>query len=307
MIDKPILLFGGKGGVGKTTCSASVAAYLASTGQRTIIVTSDMTPSLSDIFEQQIGDQVTTIGKDLDAIEISQDSIVARWKERFSQDFYDILSQLVDVDALDSESRHQLLDYIGSAPSLREETMLDLVVDLVESGNYDRVIWDTAPSGETLNLLNMPRFIRRHLKAGARVFEELDKIGKKLINRRSIADTMDEWIQLSEKISRFVQDRTTFIIVANPEGLVVRHVERLLRTLKDYSIAIRGMVINCVTRGHGPEYADAVLSTETRYVRELTDLAGGMPVAMLPTVMPELRGIEALRETGKILVRGLQL
>jgi arsenite-transporting ATPase len=176
MTERSVILFGGKGGVGKTTCSAATAVAFASRGHKTLIITSDMAPSLSDVFEEPVGDCVRELGTNLFAIEVGQDAIVDRWKKRFGRDFQDILSHLVDVDALDAESRHQLLDYIGSAPSLREETMLDLILDLVESGGYERVVWDTAPAGETLNLLSVPAFIRKHIRAGAKVFQGLDRI-----------------------------------------------------------------------------------------------------------------------------------
>ena len=301
MGDKRVILFGGKGGVGKTTCSAAVAAHCAAGGRKTMVITSDMTPSLSDIFETAIGDRVRGIAPGLFAFEISQDAIADRWKAKFSHDFSDILSQLVDLEGLDRESRHQLLDYIGSAPSLREETMLDLVVDLIETGGYDRVVWDTAPSGETLNLLNMPRFIRKHLTAGAKVFEGLDKIGKHLAGRRSIAATMDEWIQLSDRIARFVRERTEFVIVAKPEALVVRHVERLMRTLGDYSLAVRGMVINCVIQDCGPGMPATLKGIQAVHAQELKAIAGSVPVAALPFSAGEIRGMTALRQAGASL------
>ncbi len=305
MTDKPVILFGGKGGVGKTTCSAAVAACCAASGERTIVVTSDMTPSLSDIFEETIGDTVKQIDKNLAAVEISQEAIVARWKQRFSRDFYNILSQLIDVDALDSESRHQLLDYIGSAPSLREETMLDLIVDMVEQGNYERVIWDTAPAGETLNLLDMPRSIRKHLRAGAKVFEGLDKIGKQLIGRRSIADTMDEWIVLSESLAQFLHDKTAFVIVANPEALVVRHTGRLIKTLKDYALTVHGMVVNCVIEEADSDTLRAMRQNQEQYLFELKKLAGALPVAFLPRSPVDIKGRKALQNTGELLCRQL--
>ncbi len=307
MTTRPVILFGGKGGVGKTTCSAAVAAASAVRGIRTLVITSDMTPSLSDIFDRAVGDRVTVIDRNLSAFEISQEAIVRRWKEKFSRDFYDILSQLIDLEALDTESRHHLLDYIGSAPSLREETMLDLIVDLVETMGYERVIWDTAPSGETLNLLNMPKFIRSHLTAGAKVFEGLDKIGKQLTGRRSIAATMDEWIRLSERISRFVQDRTAFVVVARPEALVVRHVERLAGTLREYSVVVRGMIINGVLGGDCQGALLALQNVQAEHIAHLERLADGLPVARLHLAQPEIRGLDALRKAGEALCAGLQL
>jgi len=307
MISKPVMLFGGKGGVGKTTCSAAVAAWCAAGGENTIVLTSDMAPSLSDIFGEQLGDTVKRIDKNLSAVEISQDAIVARWKVKFSRDFYDILSQLIDVDALDSESRHQLLDYIGSAPSLREETMLDLIVDMVEEGGYDRIIWDTAPAGETLNLLDMPRSIRKHLRAGAKVFEGLDKIGKQLIGRRSISDTMDEWITLSERIARFIRDRTTFVIVANPEELVVKNVVRLMKTLADYTLPVGGMVVNCVIESADSDILRQMSQNQEEHLSELRRLAGGLPFAILPRSLRGITGKEALRTAGEVLCRQLEI
>ncbi len=307
MTGRPVILFGGKGGVGKTTCSAAAALRFATRGQKTLIITSDMTPSLSDVFEERIGDSIKKIAENLYALEISQDAVVGRWKRRFGRDFQDVLSHLVDVEALDAESRHQLLDYIGSAPSLREETMLDLIVDMVEAGDYERIVWDTAPAGETLNLLSMPAFIRKHLRAGARVFRELDKIGKQLIGKRSIAGIMDEWVAASERIARFLHDKTAFIIVANPEALVVSQVGRLIHILTEYRVAIHGMVINRIVEQADSGALSILKNTQGKYLPELMRLAEGLPVARLPLSLTEIKGTKALAEIGEVVVRELGL
>ncbi len=300
-------MFGGKGGVGKTTCSASAALQLSSSGRNTLIITSDTTPSLSDIFEEEIGDNIRSIEKHLDAVEISNEAILINWKKKFGPDFYEILSHLIDVEGLDNESRHQLLDYIGSAPSLKEETMLDLIVDLAETGKYDRIVWDTAPAGETLNLLNMPAYIRKHLSAGSRVFEGLDKIGKKIIGKRSIAQIMDEWITASERISRYIHMRSAFILVANPEALVVKQARRVVETLRGYHITLHGMIINRVIKNHESRSLRTLQGMQETYLTDLIKLANGLPVAMLPFSLKEIKGKKALKEAGEGLTKELKL
>ncbi len=304
---KTVLLFGGKGGVGKTTCSSAIASHLASRGDYTLIISSDLSPSLSDIFEQPIGDTVTTVTDNLDAFEISQEAIIAWWKKRFGRDFSDILAHLIDVNELDKESQHQLLDYIGSAPSLREETMLDMIRDLAENGRYDRIVWDTAPAGETLNLLDMPRSIKKHLSAGAKVFEGLDRIGKQFTSRRSIARIMDDWILASEKIARFIHDASTFIIVANPEALVVNQVARMIETVTKYQIPIHGLIINCVIEQAFPESPIALQKIQSAHIEALKRLAGGRHIAILLRSFTEIRGYGRLREIGGMLAKELAL
>ena len=279
-----------RGGVGKTTCSAAVAAEMAARGYHTLVLTSDMSPSLSDIFRQKIGDSITTIDKDLDAYEIRQKTIVAWWKQRFGRDFEDILTHIVDLEALDKESRHQLLDYISSAPSLREETMLDMIRELAENGTYERVIWDTAPAGETLNLLDMPRNIKKHLRAGAKVFEGLDKIGKQFAGRRSVSSIMDEWIRTSDTVSRFIREKSAFILVTAPESLVVRQTVRLITTLTEYRLPIHGIIINRVIACSDSKTLDALKDIRATHQEALMNIADGLPVACLPLSVKEIEG-----------------
>lgn len=304
-LNHPLIIFGGKGGVGKTTCSAAAAVHLASSGRKTLIVTSDLTPSLSDIFEAEIGDRERMLSDNLFALEVSQAQITRRWREKFGPDFYQVLSRLVDVEEIDREADYKLSDYIGSAPALKEETMLDLMVELAEGGGYDAIVWDTAPSGETLGLLDMPRVMKRHLTAGARLYQALDRLGRGKTSR-SIADIMDEWIEASERIASLLQDypKTQFIVVANPLGMVVSHTERLLATLRRFGMNVGGMVINRVVTEADSPFLKNMVEEQKEPLEELRRYSDGLSVVELPLFSAEVRGMARLREVAEILSAG---
>src|SRR4030067_3341780 len=115
---KQLIIVGGKGGVGKTTCSAALAFHFARSGEKTLLISSDPTPSLSDIFETQIGDQEKRIKgvENLYGLEISSEVILRRWEERFGPEIYEVLSAFSNLD-------YDFVDYIGGAPEIEEKYM----------------------------------------------------------------------------------------------------------------------------------------------------------------------------------------
>jgi len=305
--DSRLFLFGGKGGVGKTTCSAAIAVKLAADGLKTLHITTDMAPSLSDVYATRIGETLTRVAGNLDVIEISQDQIARIWKDKFGADFKEILEHLLDVEGLQQEGDLDLLDYIGTAPSLREETLLDFIVEMVRGGQYQRVIWDTAPAGETLKLLNMPRLMRQHLKAGAKVYEAVDRLTGKVKHRRNLGSIMEEWVVRSEGIARYLEDNTLFIIVTNPESLVVSQAERVMASLRGAGFSLRGMIINRIAVKDGSEFLDRMHRRQEPYIEQLQTLANGLPVAYLPFLLDEIRGLAPLWSLGEKLLEDLGL
>ena len=135
-IDKRVLMFGGKGGVGKTTTSATTALHFALAGKRTLILSSDLTPSLSDIFETEIGATETPIpGVDnLWGLEIDPDEVMRRWKVKFGPEIYEASQVFVDMPY------DEVVEYVAMAPGIQEEFMLDFVVERVRDGRYDLVV-----------------------------------------------------------------------------------------------------------------------------------------------------------------------
>ncbi|MCK5351863.1 ArsA family ATPase [bacterium] len=305
--ESKLLFFGGKGGVGKTTCSAAVAVKLASEGNRTLHITSDMAPSLGVIYHREIGDKLTAIAPNLNAVEISPDSIARTWKEKFGPDFAEILSHLLDMDGMEQEGDLDLLDYIGTAPSLREETLLDMIVDMAGEGKYQRIIWDTAPAGETLNLLHMPRLMRKHLKAGAKIYEAVDRLAGVVSGKRSLADIMEEWTIRSEGIVRFLKANTMFFVVANPEALVVKQTERIMTSLVDSGFSVNGIIINRIAESDGSKFLQRTQENQSPYMMRLMDLANGLAVGRVFLTLDEIRGLEPLRSIGSSLAEELGL
>ena len=305
--DSKLLLFGGKGGVGKTTCSAAVAVNFASQGVSTLHLTSDMAPSLGDIYNREIGDKLTTIAPRLQAMEISPDSIAQTWKKKFGPDFAEILSHMLDMDGMEQEGDLDILDYIGTAPSLREETLLDMIVDMASEGKYQRIIWDTAPAGETLSLLHMPRLLRKHLRAGAKIYEAVDRLAEVVSRKRSLARIMDEWTERSESITRFLLDSTILFLVANPEALVVRQTERTMASLVDSGFSVSGIIVNRIAEGHGSRYLQKVQENQEPYVEQLLDLADGLPLGRVYLTLDEIHGLGPLRGIGTPLAQDLGL
>ncbi len=303
-----VLIFCGKGGVGKTTCSAAIAARLASLGAATLHLTSDLSPSLADLYGVPLYDHPTPVADMLDAVEISMDTVARIWKERFGPDFNDILSHILDVEGMSGVSDLDLLDYIGSAPSLREETLLDMIMGMSREGGYKCVIWDTAPAGETLRLLQMPRLMQDHLKAGTRVYEAIDRLTGAVSGRRTLAGIMDDWVRRSAAISDFVRNEAAFVVVANPEAVVVPQVERILRDLENLGFGVHGMIINRVVQEGGADpFEERLGQAQAPHLRRLHELAGRLPTASMLFATEELRGYEALRTAGEGLVRELGL
>ncbi len=297
-----LLLLGGKGGVGKTTCSAALAAYMAAAGRRTLLLTTDQTPSLGDVLGVPLTPEPREVERNLFALEMSQQAVTARWKALYGPDFSEVLGRLVDLPALDGETRHQLLDYIGSAPSLLEETMLDHLREMVEGGGWEQVVWDTAPAGETLALLSMPRALRKHLSAGARFYQRLDLVGK-LSGRRTVAGIMEEWVERSERLEAFLSSRAAFLLVAQPEAMVVSQTRRVLASLRSAGMTVAGMIVN---RVHAQEEEWGRAQAGQRAA--LRDLAreARLPLALLPARPGGWQGLPALREAGALLAEPLR-
>jgi arsenite-transporting ATPase len=301
-----LIMIGGKGGVGKTTCAAAIAVHFARLGRKTLVISSDPTPSLSDIFEIDIGDQETPIGKieGLYGIEISSDVVLNMWRERFGQEIYEVISSFADVD-------YDFVDYIGTAPGIEEEYMLNYILGLVENKQFDLVVWDTAPAGHTLRLLHLPQIFLKHLEAATKFymniysyFEKLKETVKLQKGKRTLLEIISSWEDLAMKIVDFIRDqeKSEFIIVTIPEALGVKQTERIIRDFDQYELIVKHMIINYVVKEADCAFHQARKAMQTEYINILEDRYGErIKLIQVPLAPHEIKGVERIEQVSEIL------
>jgi arsenite-transporting ATPase len=304
---KQLILVGGKGGVGKTTCAAAIALRLAASGKRTLILSSDPTPSLSDIFEIPIGPCETPISQvpNLSALEISSEIVLAKWKDRFGREIYDVVSSFADLEY------DFVLDYVGGAPGIEEEYMLYFIMELVREGRYDLVVWDTAPAGHTLRLLHLPEIFLRHLEGATRFylnlysyFERAKETVKLKKGKKSLMEIITGWQALSNEIAAFIRDDrlTEYIVVTIPEALGVKQTERIIQDFDAHGLPVHYLIINHCIEQADCAFHQARKEMQTHYIRLLTEEYGErLCLTLLPLFPYEIKGTERIEKASDIL------
>jgi len=288
---KRVLMFGGKGGVGKTTTSAATALHFAAQGRRTLILSSDLTPSLSDIFETPIGAVETPIPgiSNLWGLEIDPDEVMRRWKHKFGPEIYEAAQVWVDMPY------DEVVDYVGMAPGIQEEFLLDFILERVRDGRYDLVVWDTAPAGDTLRLLELPYRFLSHLRLAPRIY--LNVRDKLQLGQVPFLELIDSWRQLSQEIANWFRDpdHAEFVLVTIPEALGVYQARRLVAEFDRLGLTIRHLIVNHVITGADSEFLRRRQAMQRPYLELLAEeYDGRMTITRLPLLAEEVKGVERL-------------
>jgi len=303
---KRLIMIGGKGGVGKTTCASAIALHFSLKGKKTLIISSDPTPSLSDIFEMQIGDQETPVQNlsNLWGIEISSEVVLQKWKNRFGPEIYEVVSSFASLD-------YDFVDYIGGAPGIEEEYMLNYILELVESDQYDLVVWDTAPAGHTLRLLHLPQIFLKHLEAATKFymnlysyFEKLKETVRFKKGKRSLLEIISGWEGLAEKVVNFIRDpqKSEFIVVTIPEALGVKQTERIIQDFDAYQLKVNHLIINHVIQNADCEFHRIRKEMQQYYINLLRDeYSHRIKLIQVPLSPYEIKGVERIKRVSDTL------
>lgn len=293
-----LIMVGGKGGVGKTTCASAIALKLARDGRKVLIITSDPAPSLSDIFEKEIGDTETRIHDtyELHGLEVSSDIVLKRWKERFGPEIYEVVSSFTNVD-------YDFVEYIGTAPGIEEEYMLNFIMELVEGGSYDVVVWDTAPAGHTLRLLKLPQLFLSHMEAATKFYmniygyiEKVKDTVRLKESKKTLLQIIAGWEALSERIVEFIRDGRSvkYLIVTIPEALGVKMTNRVIGELQENHLTVENLVINNVVHEADCEFHRQRKEMQERYIDELARTYAGKNLTILYLAAHEIKGMEKI-------------
>ncbi len=297
-IRKPrIVMFCGKGGVGKTTCASATAIHYASEGKRTLLISTDPFPSLTDILEINVMGKITEVTgvQNLKAVELDYDKVLEMWRKKFGDEIFEVISSFLPVE-------EEIIDYIAGAPGIDEEFALSYVLDLYTSGEYDVIVWDTAPAGGTLSLLYLQETFYNHMRDAAKLYIRLKETLEALTGRekRDPLKIIGEWEKLAEDVLLMIRaENTVAYLVTIPEGLGVNQTERIKQDLEKFQVNIGGIIINNyipVEFAIGSDLLEKRVKVQAQYIDELEKMySESLPVVKLPLQGFEVKGLEALR------------
>ncbi len=214
------------------------------------------------------------------------------WDQKFGPRVYDLFSTFVEIDY------QEFLGYVATMlPGLKDEFMVDYIREISESGRYDRVVWDTAPAGQTLGLLRMPSLVSNHLKPAARVYSAL-KSTQNL--KRSVLGVIKDWEQLSDKDLAFLREQVQFNLVTIAEALAVRQLQDIFEEFRSYGLGISHIVINQVVEDADSPFLRRKAQLQQKYLAEVEG-GYGTHSTRVPLFPFEIRGLERLREVERRL------
>ena len=295
-----IIVFTGKGGVGKTSVAGSHALRAAKEGLKTLIISTDMAHNLSDLFEIKLGNEVTEVYPKLFALEIDPNHEMQR--------HYGTIKEAIDK-MLFSQKEMKLnedeLEDLVVIPGMEEFFSLLRIQEIYEKNEYDIIIVDCAPTGETLSLLKFPELFSWYMeklfpvgKVALKVLRPISKHAFKL--ELPDSDTLNDieklYINLN-KLQSLLKDRTicSIRLVTIPEKMVVEETKRNYMYLNLYNFNVDGIFINRIIPDDVEDsFFEEWKRLQKEYLEELKMVFGSIPIYFIKWYNKDINGIEAL-------------
>lgn len=294
----------GKGGVGKSTCAAATAIRLAEEG-KTLLLSSDPTPSLSELLEERLEPKPKKVYDNLWAAEISEKEIISMWKLRFGDEVYKVVSSIIPVDKY-------IIDYIAGAPGISDEFMLYYIYTFWNEGDFDYIVWDTAAAGGGLRLLRIEREFYSHLSDAARLYLRLRGFFERIKRSKEGKDPLElinEWRILAEEVLAMMSSDDHYVyVVTIPERLGVFITKKIIEEFDSMKMSPKGLLINMIEEKElCPSCKPWVLRSlrHKRLVEELIrEFKGRCEIYIIPLLEWEPRGKVNLLKFAEIMEAG---
>jgi arsenite-transporting ATPase len=301
---EPFVFFGGKGGVGKTTVSCGYARRCATAGVETLIVSTDPAHSVSDVFDQSFDDTPQSVDgiEGLSAMEIDPETEVANHLDGIRQQ----LSEQVSASMVNEINRQ--LEMAHQTPGAYEAALFDRFVEVMRgSEDYDRVVFDTAPTGSTLRLLGLPEFLRdwidrlTHKRRQSIDLFEKAAIGnnepRRVMEGDPVLERLSERREFFEFAGGALRNDAAFFLVLNPDQLSVNETGRSIEGMAERDLSVRGLVANRLTPapdddedGRGARYLRDRIETERERLEQVRERFDPPLVAEIESRPREIRG-----------------
>lgn len=297
-----MIIFGGKGGVGKTSCSVACAIGLAEK-YKTLLISTDPAHSVSDSLEQEIGYKVHPV-KNIDnlyAIEISAEKAYKEFKKENQSE----LIKLFDTSTnLDEEDIQQMLSL--TIPGIDEVMSFKTIIDLIEEKNYEKYVVDTAPTGNALRLLSSPSLLNEWIKMAAKMRWKYRYILETFSGdyKEDEADVM--LINLKKTVKRIGSlmsdgEKCEFIPVCIPEDMAIKETQRLLKELHSFKIKSSQLILNNVMESSESGFCKQKKTFQEKYILKTKEVFSGYNIVIVPQYPDEIKGIIALKKLKTVL------
>jgi len=293
-----IILYTGKGGVGKTTLSAATAAYLSSLGKKVLVVSVDPAHSLSDVLEVEVGPEPKAIAENLFAQEIDVYFSVEKYWGKL-QEYLRSLLKWQGVEEV-------LAEEMSILPGMEEVSAFLWINSHVEEGKYDVIIVDSAPTGETLRFLSLPDaaswWITKVLPLQRKLMKFIRPVAKVATDmplpEEETYDALEDLFRQVYNLYYLLQNPkiSSVRIVMNPEKMVLRETEKAYTYLHLFGFPVDAILVNRVA-----EKENFLATIQQKYLEEIYQNFYPTPIFEVPYLKEEVLGLEKLKELGRLV------
>jgi arsenite-transporting ATPase len=306
-------MFGGKGGLGKTTFSAAAGYHLAQQGHKVLVFSVDPQASLSDIFRQDLfGKGPVKVMDHLWAQEIDADQRIKAYQDEIRQKIRDMYGYTDLPDEIESYIRAA-----SAEPAMEESAIFDAVVDIMVAGNYDYYIYDLVPLGHALYYLSMATVydawigkitaLREQMREYDQVAAHI-KRGDDTLDQDAILEELNYIKQRIQASSRVLTDRekTAFFFVLTPEEMVIQDTLKAAALFAKFQVPLSGYVVNRVLpeslkHQEIPEFLKHRLAMQSHYLEKIQETFGGQVITQVPELERDVTGLAMISRVADYL------